>query len=363
MPPRRRAASRTRERPPLVAPTPSAHDVMLDSGCDRKRQLSQPQPASAHSAAGKVVSIGLVPSGYGVDRTKRDGFRIQFTASEAAASILRRDHNEFANMATDVLPAIFFAAATVATCIMPLDGTPLAFRQAVAGVFVSSCVQHLSSLFAHCFQAMSAELSYAVWFVDFAGIVQNFAWNGMGMIFICYPALLDGKGPGGTEGGVWPFYFFWNSALSAMAFVAAARVLRHGVPSWLPALSADGIDTRGSNGDAASGAGRGGTALLAALAGFVLCILSACEVATVVLASRGDANALGALLLLPFALAIKQAHWPEVWLFRTGALHPGALDFSWFHSHCIWHVLVIGVQGFYFAIYVSSFRAYAALSQ
>ena len=118
--------------------------------------------------AGQIVPLTCVPVGYGVDRTKHGGFRIQLSASEAAASILRRNHNEFANMVTDVLPAVFFAAATVATCIMPLDGTPLAFRQAVVGVFASSCVQHVSSLFAHCFQAMSADLSYKVWFVEYA---------------------------------------------------------------------------------------------------------------------------------------------------------------------------------------------------
>lgn len=124
-------------------------------------------------AAGQIVPLTRVPVGYGVDRSKQRGFRIHLSASEAAASIFRRNHNEFANMITDVLPAVFFAAATVATCIMPLDGTPLAFRQTVVGVFASSCVQHLSSLFAHCFQAMSADLSYKVWFVEYATETQD----------------------------------------------------------------------------------------------------------------------------------------------------------------------------------------------
>lgn len=197
---------------------------------------------------------------------------------------------------------------------------------------------------------------------SFAGIVQNFAWNGMGMIFICYPSLLDGEGLGGTtSGGVWPLYCLWNLLLTVVAFFSAVHVLRHGVPRWLPSLSADGIDSRARDTAAASAADLNGTARITALAAFVLCIIMACEAATVLLATRGDARALGALLLLPFALAIKQAHWPEVWLYRTGTLQKGALDFSFLHSHCIWHILVMGVQGFYFALYIGELRRYAGI--
>ena len=39
----------------------------------------------------------------------------------------------------------------------------------------------------------------------------------------------------------------------------------------------------------------------------------------------------------------------------------GALDFSFLHSHCIWHILVMGVQGFYFALYIGELRRYAGI--
>ena len=60
----------------------------------------------------------------------------------------------------------------------------------------------------------------------------------------------------------------------------------------------------------------------------------------------------GAIIVwLLSAIAIKQLHIPERWF------APGRLDLSVLHSHCVWHLMVWGLQVGYMVVYLSNFGA------
>jgi hypothetical protein len=62
-----------------------------------------------------------------------------------------------------------------------------------------------------------------------------------------------------------------------------------------------------------------------------------------------DCRAGAVPVIMLFALVVKEAHIPERW-FRAGKF-----DYSIFHSHSIWHLLVWLVQILYLLVYLSNF--------
>lgn len=54
-------------------------------------------------------------------------------------------------------------------------------------------------------------------------------------------------------------------------------------------------------------------------------------------------------VIMLFALVVKERHIPERWF------PAGKFDYSLFHSHSIWHLLVWLVQTLYLLVYISNF--------
>lgn len=76
-----------------------------------------------------------------------------------------------------LIPFLFFAAAGVAMRCAPPQPEHETIQQAVEGTVWGTVLQHACSLFSHAGFRVSARLSHAIWFVDYAGILLNFIWT------------------------------------------------------------------------------------------------------------------------------------------------------------------------------------------
>ena len=69
------------------------------------------KPASLKPALRpNIVHLSEIPPGYNLDLSKSSHFRVNFSVGQAAASALDPSHNEFFNLATDIVPLVYFSA-------------------------------------------------------------------------------------------------------------------------------------------------------------------------------------------------------------------------------------------------------------
>lgn len=279
----------------------------------------------------QLVDVGALPPGYSVDITKRTGFRVDVSWREAAVYALAPGHNEFWNCLTDVLPIAFFASAGFAlTSTRAFAATPLELRHAIVWTIAGTCVQHVCSLASHMFTSVSARMSHAIWFVDYAGIALNFVWNAPAMALVWRFETFA------------PYYDAWftlNVLLTAATLSCSLRLAYSHQPS--AKLSAAGESWT----SAFFGQGLASLVFIGALLVPNLLFTAACGI-------HADGRALGVVLGLPLALTVKEAHLPE-------KVVPG-LDCSFLHSHVIWHVLVWLLQSFYLLAYMRVLDGYGA---
>ena len=72
------------------------------------------KPASLKPALRpNIVHLSEIPPGYNLDLSKSSHFRVNFSVGQAAASALDPSHNEFFNLATDIVPLVYFSAAAL----------------------------------------------------------------------------------------------------------------------------------------------------------------------------------------------------------------------------------------------------------
>lgn len=281
----------------------------------------------------QLVHLEALPPGYSVDITKRTGFRVNLTWREAALGALAPGHNEFYNCLTDVLPIVFFASSgLVLAASEAFAATPLEMRHAIVWTIAGTCVQHACSLVSHMFTSVSARMSHAIWFVDYAGIALNFVWNAPAMALVWrFDDFL-------------PYYAAWfplNLVLTFATLAGSISLAYRHQPS--PKLSIAGESWT----KAFFGQGVLSLVFIGALLVPNLFFTAACGM-------HADGRVLGVLLGLPFALTFKEAHLPE-------KLAPsGFFDCSFFHSHVIWHMLVWLLQTFYLLAYVRVIDGFGA---
>eukprot|EP00965_Chrysotila_dentata_P196301 6177493-Pleurochrysis_carterae.AAC.2 len=115
--------------------------------------------------AGKLVvwSIHAVPPGYAKDMSKFDGFRVGLSWQEATLTMLDPTHNEFWNIVTDLLPAIFLCTSSASIGFgCAVAGDQRALQDAFVATTLASAFQHFCSLAAHAFSCVSPRMSHAV---------------------------------------------------------------------------------------------------------------------------------------------------------------------------------------------------------
>eukprot|EP00308_Calcidiscus_leptoporus_P005580 CAMPEP_0119398766 /NCGR_PEP_ID=MMETSP1334-20130426/141016_1 /TAXON_ID=127549 /ORGANISM="Calcidiscus leptoporus, Strain RCC1130" /LENGTH=278 /DNA_ID=CAMNT_0007422641 /DNA_START=247 /DNA_END=1080 /DNA_ORIENTATION=+ len=262
-----------------------------------------------------------MPSGFAADMSKVHGFRVGLSWQCAALTLLDWSHNEFWNMVTDLLPAGFLMATSLAAWSQYDSSEDGALLAAYAATTLASAVQHMCSLASHAFCCVSPRISHSVWFLDYAGIVIEFVWNAPAMAFVAVPSLER----------IWPFWACAN--LLATLFLLGGAL--HLVATYEPPCSS----ARGGEGWTSAFFGHGFLSLLT----FVLLIVP--NFAFTALAGvTADPFALSIGLALPLAIAVKEAHLPE----RRSP--PGRFDFSVLHSHCLWHLCVCGLQCIYMIV-------------
>ena len=276
--------------------------------------------------------------GFSFEESKLTGFRVNHTYWDALCSIFDPAHNEFANITTDWVPCVFFICVTGYMCIT-CPGLPPDLREAfVLGAFFTA-FQHLTSLTAHVLQCVNARISHAIWYLDYAGIILNFIWNGSGVVLILCPAFLP----------FWPAWRAANATLTVgLLSAAAVRVLAY-YPPPRPV-------TRLHNACSAQPK----LATRVALCTGLILLGAPTEIGTAFLAAcspdrHARAYALGSLLVLPVALMVKVLHLPERF-YTKGRMDLGFLSFL--HSHSVWHLLVFVVQFCYLMIYLTGIEQY-----
>ena len=130
------------------------------------------KPASLKPALRpNIVHLSEIPPGYNLDLSKSSHFRVNFSVGQAAASALDPSHNEFFNLATDIVPLVYFSAealrlATTADGGSGLDrgggGAAPALSEAVRMCIFATVLQHATSLFSHTFSCCSPRASRTV---------------------------------------------------------------------------------------------------------------------------------------------------------------------------------------------------------
>lgn len=263
----------------------------------------------------QLVCLNTLPAGYSVDTSKSSGFRVDTGWREAALYALAPGHNEFWNCLTDVLPLLYFALAGVELARRPaFASTPPELRAAIVLTVVGTCVQHGCSLVSHMFTSVSARMSHAIWFVDYAGIALNFVWNAPAMAL------------------VWRYAAFapWWPSWLALNVVLSVGTLGGGV--WLAFTHQPALTTP------TAGESWTTTFFSQGLASVLLVgvLLAPNLLLTLLCGAFADRSALGVIFGLPVAIAFKELHWPERWLGRGTE----RFDNSLWHSHVLWHMFV-----------------------
>ena len=276
------------------------------------------------------VSFRSLPMGFNWDTTKLKGFRVNMTYWQAFCSIIDPSHNEFWNITTDWVPMVMFFACA-AYFYAANTAMPAPIREACAMSALFTGVQHTVSLVAHVFQCVSTRVSHSIWYIDYAGIILNFVWNGPSMVFLVCP---------GTS-ALWPAWRAFNFAVTAAILTNAVYF----VATLDPSKDTDTRDRQRWICGARN----------AAVGALLILLAMPSEVSTLLLASSGDEYAIGGLVLLPIALLVKTLHYPERLYFTKGEPR---YDFSLWHSHSIWHVLVWADQFCYAVLYARAMAAY-----
>mmetsp|Transcript_9420 Transcript_9420/g.27485 ORF Transcript_9420/g.27485 Transcript_9420/m.27485 type:complete len:295 (-) Transcript_9420:310-1194(-) len=284
----------------------------------------------------QLVHIGALPAGFSVDTTKSSGFRVNLSWRDAAMTALRPGHNEFWNCLTDVLPLLWFGCACViVSTTEAFTNTPPVLRQSIMATSIATCLQHACSLVSHMFTCVSARMSHAIWFVDYAGIALNFVWNAPAMALVWSYA---------SFAWLWPTWFWVNVVLTAGTLGSAIWLAAvHKPRSTTPVAGVPWQETF-------FGMGVPSLVVIALLIMPNLVFTAACGIGA-------DVRVLGVLLGLPLALGIKEAHLPEM-------LSPGSsiYDCSFLHSHVIWHLCVWFLQALYLLAYLRVIDGYAPTS-
>lgn len=255
--------------------------------------------------------------------------------------------NEFWNVATEVLPLLFFIAAGFALHWAPRDASTAAIQQAVLGTIWSTVLQHACSLIAHVGFRASARLSHSIWFIDYSGILLNFIWNTPPLVFAMAPSLEV----------FWPAWCLTNQ-------LATALLMGGGL--WLTCTSPLPRVTD------ADGAGVSFFTVFLRSPSAVALLLLTCGVsllATALVPVFGCVAHRICFAVLPtlgVSLAVKILGFPERWIGKSEGAASGSatnadLSYSLFHSHSLWHLGVWAVQLLYYAFFVEVLSARALL--
>ena len=296
------------------------------AGAANRSEAAAAAASAGASTRNELLCLAAVPLAWDLDATKLNGFRIDLTWRKAALSVVDTSHNEFWNLWTDVVPLLTFAASCLHVCSEGPPPQPASadLYYAIVATIAATVFQHAASLFAHTFFCVSARLSHAIWFIDYAGIFLEFVWNAPVMALIAQPSL--------SSSGWLP----WWNAVNVLATIGLLGAAAFVVLTYSPPAST-GAERQPTVGFFESMCLYGAYSAVPSVGLLVVPNFGL----TMLAAHRVDASLHAVAPLMLLSLLIKGSRFPERFA------KPGTFDFSILHSHALWHVCVYVVQNMY----------------
>lgn len=97
------------------------------------------------------------------------------------ASCFQWNHNEFANIQTELLPIGYFSAVCLWLATETFEGAQAELQQAVLATTLGTVLQHSCSLVAHVFSCISPRLSHTIWYACERALILTISLKAPGL--------------------------------------------------------------------------------------------------------------------------------------------------------------------------------------